>query len=73
MNRLKHNLSGRRRVHLFGGIPIEIALRRMIIIIGIIDSEAKAPTKNVILNAVESGIASISPACKGSCVYGKYA
>jgi hypothetical protein len=36
--------------YLFGGIPIEIALRRMIIIIGIIESEAKAPTKNVILN-----------------------
>ena len=56
------------RDYLFGGIPIEIARRHMITIIGIIASEAKAPTKNVILNAVASGIANISPACRGSCI-----
>ena len=61
-------MSPGRRSHLFVGIPIEIARRRMTTIIGIIASEAKAPTKNVILNAVASGIANISPACRGSCI-----
>jgi hypothetical protein len=44
---------------LFGGMPIKIPRRHMIIIIGIKVSEAKDPTKNVILNAVVSGISII--------------
>ena len=42
---------------MFGGMPIEIVRRRMIIIIGTIVSEAKDPTRNVILDAAVSGIA----------------
>lgn len=51
-----HFIQSSRRNHLFDGMPIEFVRRRMIIIIGIIVSEAKDPTRNVILNAAVSGI-----------------